>query len=46
MVAVPAAGSLPIANDLFREAADRGVEIVARPAAGACDLLAAVDPNA
>lgn len=34
-------GQLPITDDLYREAERHGVEIVARPTAEACDLLAA-----
>ena len=45
IVGTGASGQLPITNDLYREAADRRVEVVARPTAEACDLLAAADPK-
>ena len=45
IVGTGANGQLPITKDLFREASDRGVEVVARPTTEACDLLAAADPK-
>jgi hypothetical protein len=45
IVGTGASGQLPITNDLYREAADRRVEVVVRPTAEACDLLAAADPK-
>jgi hypothetical protein len=38
-------GQLPITKDFYREASDRGVEVVARPTTEACELLAAADPK-
>jgi hypothetical protein len=43
IVGTGANGQLPITDDLYREAERRGVEIVARPTAEACELLAATD---
>jgi hypothetical protein len=45
IVGTGANGQLPITKDFYREAKDRGVEIVARPTTEACDLLAAADPK-
>ena len=45
IVGTGASGQLPIANDLYREAEDRRVKLVARPTAEACDLVAAADPK-
>ena len=45
IVGTGASGQLPITDDLYREAAKRRVEVVARPTAEACDLLAAADPK-
>ncbi len=45
IVGTGANGQLPIASDLYREATDRRVEVVARPTAEACDLLATADPK-
>jgi len=45
IVGTGANGQLPIADGLYREAADRRVEVVARPTAEACGLLAAADPK-
>ena len=39
IVGTGANGALPITKDFYREAADRGVEVVARPTAEACELL-------
>jgi len=41
IVGTGASGQLPITPELYREAERRGVEIVARPTAEACELLAA-----
>jgi hypothetical protein len=41
IVGTGASGQLPIADDLYREAARRGVEVVARPTAEACELISA-----
>jgi hypothetical protein len=46
IVGTGANGQLPITKDLYREATDRGVEVVARPTTEACDLLATADPKA
>ncbi len=43
IVGTGANGQLPITDDLYREAERRGVEIVARPTAEACELLGAGD---
>ena len=40
-----AGGALPIADEVRDKANARGVEPVAVPAAEACDLLSAVDPD-
>jgi hypothetical protein len=45
IVGTGANGGLPITDDLYRKAAQRRVEVVARPTAEACDLLAAADPK-
>jgi hypothetical protein len=38
-------GALPIEPDVRTEAARRGIELIARPTAEACDLLATLDPG-
>jgi len=43
IVGTGANGQLPITNDLYREASQRGVEVIARPTVEACDLLATSD---
>ena len=43
IVGTGASGQLPIADDLYREAERNGVEIIARPTAEACELLASAD---
>jgi hypothetical protein len=43
IVGTGANGQLPITKDFYREAKDRGVEVVARPTTEACDMLAAAD---
>lgn len=43
IVGTGASGQLPITDDLYREAARRGVEVIARPTAEACELLSASD---
>ena len=43
IVGTGANGQLPIADDFYREAKDRGVEVVARPTTEACELLAKAD---
>jgi len=43
IVGTGASGQLPITDDLYREAERHGVEIVVRPTAEACELLAAAD---
>ena len=43
IVGTGANGALPITKDFYREAAKRGVEVVARPTAEACELLAVAD---
>jgi len=40
IVGTGANGALPITDEFYREAADRRVEVVARPTAEACELLA------
>jgi len=40
IVGTGASGQLPITNDLYAEAARRGVEVIARPTAEACKLFA------
>jgi hypothetical protein len=45
IVGTGANGALPIADDLYREASKRDVEVIARTTAEACDLLSASDPN-
>lgn len=45
IVGTGATGALPIAEDLYREASRRDVEVIARPTAEACDLLSASDPD-
>ncbi len=45
IVGTGASGQLPITDDLYREATNRRVEVVARPTAEACDLLVAADPK-
>jgi hypothetical protein len=45
IVGTGANGQLPITKDFYREASDRGVEVVARPTTEACELLAAADPK-
>jgi len=43
IVGTGASGQLPITDDLYREATRRGVEIIARPTAEACEMLRATD---
>ena len=43
IVGTGAAGALPIDDDVFEEAARRGVELVALPTAEACRLLSEAD---
>jgi hypothetical protein len=43
IVGTGASGQLPITDDLYREAERRGVEIVSRPTAQACELLRAAE---
>jgi hypothetical protein len=45
VIGTGANGQLPIADDLLRAAAARQVEVIARPTAEACGLLAAADPK-
>jgi hypothetical protein len=45
IVGTGANGQLPITSDVYREAAARRVELVARPTGEACDLLGAADPK-
>jgi hypothetical protein len=45
IVGTGANGQLPITDDLYREAERRAVEVVARPSAEACKLVAAADPR-
>jgi hypothetical protein len=45
IVGTGATGALPISDDLYREAAGRKVEVIARPTAEACELLSASDPD-
>jgi len=45
IVGTGARGQLPIMAEVFREAARRGVELVAVPTAEACELLASADPR-
>lgn len=45
IVGTGASGQLPIAPDLYEEAARRRVEVVARPTAEACRMLEAADPG-
>jgi hypothetical protein len=39
VIGTGANGQLPVAEDVYREAADRGVEVLAVPTAEACRLL-------
>jgi hypothetical protein len=39
IIGTGAGGRLPITDDLYREAKRRGVEVVARPTAEACELI-------
>jgi hypothetical protein len=41
VVGTGASGQLPVAEDVYREAAERGVQVIARPTAEACELLSA-----
>jgi hypothetical protein len=43
IVGTGANGQLPITDDFYREAAERRIEVVARPTAEACKLLADAD---
>lgn len=43
IVGTGANGQLPITDDFYREAARRGVEVIARPTAEACELISATD---
>jgi hypothetical protein len=43
IVGTGASGALPVTEELYREAAERRVEVVARPTAEACKLLAKAD---
>ena len=45
IIGTGANAGLPVTDDLYREAANRRVEVVARPTAEACALLAAADPK-
>jgi hypothetical protein len=45
VVGTGANGQLPIADDLYEAAVDRGVTVVARPTAEACALLSAAEPG-
>ncbi len=45
IVGIGASCQLPITDDFYREAARRGVEVVALPTAEACELISAVDPG-
>jgi hypothetical protein len=45
IVGTGANGQLPITGELYREAARRGVEVIARPTAEACELISAADPT-
>jgi hypothetical protein len=45
IVGTGANGALPITKDFYREAADRGIEVVARPTAEACELLGKAGRN-
>jgi hypothetical protein len=45
IVGTGANGQLPIAPDLYEEAARREVEVVAKPTAEACQLVEAADPG-
>lgn len=45
IIGTGANGRLPITDDLYRKAAKRRVEVVARPTAEACELLAAAEPK-
>jgi hypothetical protein len=38
-------GQLPVTDDLYREAARRGVTVVVRPTPEACQLLTAAEPG-
>ena len=44
IVGTGANGQLPITDDFYREAARRGVEVIAKPTAEACELISATDP--
>ena len=45
LVGTGANGNLPITDSFYREAAARRVEVVVRPTAEACELLAAAKPR-
>jgi hypothetical protein len=45
IVGTGANGQLPITDDLYAAAVDRGVTVVARPTPEACALLSAADPG-
>jgi hypothetical protein len=44
IVGTGAYGRLPITDGVYRAAERQGVEVVARPTAEACELLATIDP--
>jgi hypothetical protein len=45
IIGTGASGRLPVTDELYTAAAERGVTVVARPTAEACALLSAADPG-
>ena len=45
IIGTGANGQLPVTREFYREATVRGIRVVARPTAEACELLAAADPK-
>lgn len=45
IIGTGANGQLPISDDVYREASRRGVEVIARPTAEACELLTEADAS-
>jgi hypothetical protein len=45
IVGTGASGRLPVTDELYEAAAERGVTVIVRPTAEACALLSAADPG-
>ena len=45
VVGTGVSGQLPVSDELYREAARRGVQLVIQPTAQACGFLTAADPG-